>query len=146
MKKLIALLFVLVLLLGCTNKARLYPANDLAAQIGLLEAEYVDSEMGGGEITVVMPDGEILKGEYTIADTASVGFGYIYTSVFGSGGSAYGTDSATSMAASGSSPGIATLLGDKGTMMQCEYFVSNLREKDCGACKSSNGALYRLHF
>ena len=146
MKKLVLLVFVLLFLVACTKYARLYPVNDLASTTGVLKAKYIDSGTGGGEITLVMPDGETLSGEYTTVDTTTVGFGNIYTSVYGTGGSAYGTGTATSFAVSGSSPGIATLYGNKGTMMQCEYFVSNWTGKGGGACKKNDGSLYRLHF
>ena len=61
-------------------------------------------------------------------------------------GSAFGSGSATSVNVPGSTPGIASLFGDKGTMLQCEYFVSYWTGKGGGACKSGDGALYRLHF
>jgi len=146
MKKLFLLIFVLFVLGGCTKQARLYPVNDMASKTGVLEAEYKDSGMGGGQVTIIMPDGEILNGEYSTVDTSNVGFGSIYASVYGTGGSAFGSGTATSYSVPGSSPGIVSLFGNKGTMMQCEYFVSNWSGKGGGACISADGALYRLHF
>jgi hypothetical protein len=147
MKKLALLFVVLIFLPACTSTkhARLYPFNELASQTGVLQAEYLDSGMGGGQVTITMPDGEILNGEYSTVDNSTVGFGSIYTSVYGTGGSAFGSGSATSFSVPGSSPGIASFYGTNGTMMQCEYFVSR-SGKGGGACKSADGALYRLHF
>ena len=147
MKKQALLVVIMLFLLGCTStkQARLYPVNDKAAETGTLQAKYVDSGAGGGEASIIMPDGEILNGEYSTVDNSTVGFGSIYTSVYGTGGSAFGSGSATSFSVPGSSPGIAPFYGTNGTMMQCEYFVSR-SGKGGGACKSDDGALYRLHF
>ena len=139
-------LFYLVVLSGCTKQARLYPVNDKAAETGILQAKYVDSGAGGGKASIIMPDGEILNGEYSTVDNSTVGFGSIYTSVYGTGGAAFGSGSATSFSVPGSSPGIVSFYGTNGTMMQCEYFVSTWSGKGGGACKSDDGALYRLHF
>ena len=145
MKKQALLVVIMFFLFGCTStkQARLYPVNDKAAETGTLQAKYVDSGVGGGEASIIMPDGEILNGEYSTVDNSTVGFGSIYTSVNVAGGAAFGSGSATSVP--GSSPGIASFYGTNGTMMQCEYFVSR-SGKGGGACKSDDGALYRLHF
>ena len=147
MKKQALLVVIMFFLFGCTStkQARLYPVNDKAAETGTLQAKYVDSGVGGGKASIIMPDGEILNGEYSTVDNSTVGFGSIYTSVYGTGGSAFGSGSATSFSVPGSSPGIASFYGTNGTMMQCEYFVSR-SGKGGGACKSDDGALYRLHF
>ena len=146
----IALLFVgLIFLSGCTKHVRLYPVNELASQTGIIQAKYVDSGQGGGKVTIVMPDGEILNGEYSAVDNSTVGFGNIYTSVYDTGGSAFDSGSTTSYSVPGLNPGIVSLFGDKGTMMQCEYFVSTWSAwsgTGGGACISSDGALYRLDF
>lgn len=134
------------LIVGCASTARLYPSNDLASSIGMLKATYMDYGVGGGKITINMPDGETLTGEYSTADTSSYGFGNVYASVYGTNGSAFGSGTSTMTAVSGSSPGVASLYGDKGTSMTCEYFVNNWTGKGAGACKSSSGALFKLHF
>ena len=136
----------LLALTGCVSSARLYPVNDEAKVTGVLIAKYKNYGTGSGEITVILPTGETLTGEYSTTDNSSYGFGNIYGSVYGSGGYATGSASATSVNVAGSSPGVATLYGDKGTSMTCEYFVNNLSGHGAGACKASNGAVYRIHF
>ncbi len=145
MKKQALLVVIMFFLFGCTStkQARLYPVNDKAAETGTLQVKYVDSGAGGGEASIIMPDGEILNGEYSTVDNSTVGFGSIYTSVNVAGGAAFGSGSSFSVP--GSSPGIASFYGTNGTMMQCEYFVSRSGNAG-GACKSEDGALYRLHF
>ena len=146
MKKLALLVFVLLFFVACTKHARLYPVNDLASTTGVLKARYIDSGTGYGEITLVMPDGETLSGEYTTAYPNDMGFGDILSNVYGTEGGPFGTAIATSFRLSGSRPGIVRLYGDRGTMLQCEYFVGNSTGKGRGACKKNDGSLYRLEF
>jgi len=146
MKKLALLVFVLLFLVACTKYARLYPVNDLASTTGVLKAKYIESGTGYGEITIVMPDGEILSGEYTTGRAINLSFGNILSNVYGTEGGAFGTGSSTVLRLQGTNPGIATLYSDRGTMMQCEYFIGNLAENGRGACKKNDGSLYRLEF
>ena len=136
----------MLLLCSCVSSARLYPANEGATPLGVLEATYQDNGLGRGEITIPLPDGEVLKGEYSTVDGSAYGFGAVYGSVYGTGGAAYGSATGTSFGIAGSSPGIASLFGSKGTSMQCEYFVNSMTGSGGGACKDSKGRLWRLHF
>ncbi len=146
MKKLALLVFVLLFLVACTKHARLYPVNDLASTSGVLKAKYSESGTGYGELTIVMPDGETLSGEYTTGHSICLGFGNILSKVYGTEGGAFGTGTSTSFRLSDTSPGIATLYGDRGTLMQCEYFIGKRAGKGRGVCKKNDGSLYRLQF
>ncbi|MEN8233178.1 MAG: hypothetical protein ABFR35_10955 [Thermodesulfobacteriota bacterium] len=146
MKKLALLVFVLLFLMACTKYARLYPVNDLASTTGVLKAKYSDYGTGYGEITIVMPDGETLSGEYTTGRAINLNFGNILSNVYGTEGGAFGTGTSTSFRLSDTSPGIANLYSDRGTMMQCEYFIGKRAGKGRGACKKNDGSLYRLEF
>jgi len=146
MKKLTLLVFVLMFLMACTQYARLYPVNDLASTTGVLKANYIESGAGYGEITIVMPDGETLSGEYTTGRAINRNFGNLLSNVYGTEGGAFGSGTSTSFRLSDTSPGIATLYGDKGTLMQCEYFIGKRAGKGRGACKKNDGSLYRLQF
>ncbi len=64
-----------VFIMGCTRTALLYPANNSAAQIGILKATYVASGTGHSEVEIKMPDGEILKGAVSIVRGGTIGFG-----------------------------------------------------------------------
>ena len=108
--------------------------------------KYSESGTGYGEITIVMPDGEILSGEYTTGRAINLNFGNILSSVYGTEGGAFGTGTETVLRLQGGNPGIATLYGDRGNKMQCEYFVGNQAGKGRGACKKNDGSLYRLQF
>jgi len=146
MKKRALLVFVPLFLVACTKYARLYPVNDLAWATGELKAKYIESGTGYGEITIVMPDGETLSGEYTTGRAINLNFGTILSNVYGTEGGAFGTGTSTSFRLSDTSPGIANLYGDRGTMMQCEYFIGKQAGKGRGACKKNDGSLYRLQF
>ena len=146
MKKLALLMFVLLFLAACTKYARLYPVNDLAATTGVLKAKYIESGTGYGEITIVMPDGATLSGKYTTARDINLNFGNILSNVYGTEGGSFGTGTSTFFRLSDTSPGIANLYGDSGTIMQCEYFTGKRAGKGRGACKKNDGSLYRLKF
>src|SRR5210317_2326909 len=95
MKKLSLLVFVLLFLVACSKHARLYPVNDLAKTTGVLKAKCIESGTGYGEITIVMPDGEILSGEYTIGRAIKPCFGNILSNVYGTEGGAFGNGTST---------------------------------------------------
>ena len=81
-----------------------------------------------------MPDGEVLKGEYSLVRGGAVGFGTIY-------GRAY-----TAATVPGGSPGQASLFGDRGTSMQCEVYNDNFSGHGYGGCQSSKGGIYRIQY
>ena len=45
-----------------------------------------------------------------------------------------------------SSPCLASLVGDHGTLMQCEFYNDNVFHHGSGGCSASHGALFRLEF
>jgi hypothetical protein len=143
---LIVLLGASALLAGCISTATLYPANEEAKSAGLITARYESFGIGAGKISLLFPDGEKLSVEYSTVDTNSYGFGSVYGSIYGGFGQTFGTGAASSMAMAGSSPGVATLYGDRGTTMTCEYIVNKLTGKGAGACKASTNAIFKLHF
>lgn len=132
--------------IGCASTAKLYPGNAEAQSIGILKATYKNWGTGQGAIFITLPSGEILEGEYTTVDTSTYSFGNIYSSVYGAGGSAFGSGSVMSTSVAGSNPGMASLFGNRGTTMDCEYIVNNWTGNGAGACKASNGAIFKLHF
>jgi len=129
---------------GCARNASLYPANDEAASGGVLTARFHTYGTGHGEIQIPMPDGEVLKGEYSIVRGGTIGFGTIYGSVYGTGGAASYHGQSSTYVMPGGSPGMASLFGDRGTSAQCEFYNDNFSGHGNGACKISKGALYRL--
>jgi hypothetical protein len=74
---------------GCTDTARVFPMDQAAAQAGVPKVEFVRQGIGRGPVTITMPDGEVLKGEYQVTENAAVGIGIAGTHV--ATGVAYGS-------------------------------------------------------
>ncbi len=127
---------------ACSRDARLYPAN-LQAGTQALHARFTDSGMGSGPIEMTMPDGELLKGEFTTTDTSNYGFG----SAFGFAGHAPAVVTTGSLSSvPGSMPGVANLVGPNGTTAHCEYLVNVMANNGSGTCQTNKGAAYSLQF
>jgi len=151
----VALVMLAASLFACTSTEsfRLYPVNDLAAPTGVLIGEYVNRGTGSGPLTVRLPNGEVLQGEYSGLNTSTTSFGSIYSQVSSvsegaTGGtvmSGTGTASGSVTTVKGAKGGVVSLFGNRGTSMQCEY-VFGPHSSGSGACRSNSGALYRLYF
>jgi len=127
--------------------ASLYPANEQAQAIGPARATIVQTDFGFGTVEVTMPDGEVLRGEFSIVRDGMTGFGSIFETVYGRRvGLVTGstTTSTTSMAAS--SQGMVSAYGSKGTTVLCEVMNDNRTGHGYGACKYSTGALFRAQY
>lgn len=139
-----------VFIMGCTRTALLYPANDSAAQIGVLKATYVASGTGHSEVEIKMPDGEILKGAVSIVRGGTIGFGTLFASVYGSRGVTTGSAASTTVSIPGGSPGTAAVFGNQGTYGECEFINDNWSGHGYGACelshKGQGDMLYRLEY
>ncbi len=144
--ELVCLICLAAVVAACEKTARLYPANDEAATGGVLLGKYMAYGTGNGEIEIPMPDGELMKGEYSLVRGGEMGFGTIYAKVYAPGVTATGVGTSTVTTVPGGSPGQASLFGDKGTRMQCEFYNDNFSGHGYGACQSSNGALYRIQY
>lgn len=147
MRSIIATLFICLALAGCARDARLYPANDIASAGGVLHARFMAYGTGNGSIEIRLPSEELLTGEYSIVRGGSASFGAIYGQVYGPV-TAPGSFSAgaSSYTVPGGSPGMASMFGDKGTRAECEFYNDNFSGHGNGACRISNGALYRLQY
>lgn len=128
---------------GCAAQGRLYPANQAAMPGGVLVAHMTEYGTSNGPMSITMPDGRELKGEYNIVSGGAVGFGSIYGSVYGTGGYASGSASGSSWSMSTLGHGTAAAYGD-GEEINCEFLNDNMSGHGHGACRTSTGALYRL--
>ncbi len=137
------LILPIFLALGaCSREARLYPAN-VEAGAGLLKAKFTDSGMGKGPVEVTMPDGEVLRGEFSTTDTSNYGFG---SAVATRGRAAPVIATASTSAVPGSMPGVVTAIGPSGTSIRCEYLVNTFSGGGSGTCQTNKGGVYDLHF
>ncbi len=131
---------------GCTieRSPHFYPANDAASKTGTLQGHLVGHGQLHGTAEVVMPDGESLQGEYSIVAGGSVSFGNIFGTIYGRGGPLIGTGTSSGITMAGSGEGQASLFGNRGTSLQCEFLNNNMTGHGYGACQSSKGGLYRM--
>lgn len=146
MLNVLAVLLTSVALIGCARDARLYPINDTSIATGVLEAHFMSYGTGHGGIEIPMPDGELLKGEYSLIRGGSFGSGSVYGSVYGMGQSVSFNSHSASYSMPGASAGTASVFGNKGTSMICEFFNDNFSGHGNGGCRTSKGGLYRLQF
>lgn len=146
MRLLVLAVAVALVAAGCARSARLYPANDVAISGGVLSAKFMAYGTGHGEIEITLPDGEEVRGEYSIVRGGAVGFGTIYGSVYGPAGVATYSGTSSTVVMPGGSQGLASMFGSRGTAMQCEFLNDNSSGHGHGACKSSKDALYRLQY
>lgn len=129
------------LISACSREASLYPSNATAGT-GLIKAKFTDSGMGKGPIEITMPDGEVLKGEFSTTDNTTYGFG----SGWASNGRTSAVASGSSTVVQGSKPGVATAIGPSGTTLRCDYAVNSFSGGGSGKCWTNKGAEYDLHF
>ena len=143
----IAVFAIAALLTGCTieREARLYPANDEARTDGVVAAHFEAHGTGHGAVTMTMPSGEHLVGEFSIVRGGAIGFGTIYGQVYGPNGITTAVSNSSSYVVPGGSPGTASAFG-QGISMECEFYNDNFSGHGMGACRSSKGALYRLQY
>lgn len=145
-----AALFVILIcvLSSCTveRPVHLYPTGEQISDPAVLEGVIVGHGQGHGTARIDMPDGEVLQGEYSIVFGGAVGFGTILGSVYGPGGSASVSGTSANVSMEGKGQGEASLVGNRGTTVQCEFLNANMTGHGFGACRSSRGVLYRLMY
>ena len=66
-------LILLAILGGCTDTGDAVPLNDQAHQLGTFKISFVRTGVGRGPVTIIMPDGEELTGEYRVAFNSALG-------------------------------------------------------------------------
>jgi len=129
------ILLILVLTTSClAGTTRMYDLTTGAMTV----LKY--SGLSKGKLSGALPSGEKLTGEFVTVTKATVGWGSIFSAVCGIGSST--TSTSTSI---GEQFGSAVLLGDKGTMIDCEYTVG-VWAHGTGACTDNRGGKYRLLF
>lgn len=143
---------LVVALAGCsmTRVATLYPGNESAVALGVLKATFTAGNVGHGTVEVPMPDGEIIRGEFSIVREGVIGFGTVFASVYGnglrSGVGATGSAFSSNYSVAGTSQGTATGFGTKNTRIECEFLNDNYSGHGYGGCRTSTGALYRIQY
>ena len=63
-------------LTACAAEGRVFPLNDTASSGPMPVVSFVKQGLGRGPITVTMPDGTVLRGEYQVTENTALGFGF----------------------------------------------------------------------
>jgi len=143
---LVSILALAGALAGCARTGTLYPVH-LAGPNSpnvALKATFIASGTGHGKITLPMPDGEILSGEFSLIRGGEFRSDSIYASVWGPGGYANASGSGSGFSIPSAARGVASVIGNKGTRMDCEFTNDNFSGHGYGACKSSTGDTYKM--
>jgi hypothetical protein len=151
MTRLIGCCFVVgafVLVAGCVvaRDVQMYPDNDAAHALGPLHAKIVGHGNLHGTARMSLPDGQFLEGRYSISARGGFGVGSVYATVYGPGGSASGSAIDTSTFVSREGFGEADMISALGTTAHCEFLNDNFNGHGHGACRLSDGALYRMQY
>jgi hypothetical protein len=121
-----------VLLASCTDTGRIFPMDEAAMKVGQPTFQFVRQGLGHGPVTVTMPDGEILQGEYQVTENAAIGVGFA------------GSHTATALAMGSNRHTVVSANGPK-TIMNCDA-TADLGGHGSGVCETNQGAHYRIMF
>lgn len=131
-----AVILAMVLFSGCVSTARLYNLDSGE----VLSANFKNYGTGHGQITVTLPDGRELKGEYSTLDNGSSSFGTNVTS----GPYGWAISQGFSFNAPHTQYGSAVVAGS-GLVIDVVYQVDILSH-GFGVAKDNKGGHYRLQF
>jgi hypothetical protein len=118
---------------GCADTARVYAMDDAALRSGTPKIEFTRSGLGHGPVTVTMPNGEVLHGEYQVTENAAVGFGLA------------GAHIATAVSYGSGRPVVISATGERGTILNCEG-AADIDGHGSGICETNKGHRYRVMF
>lgn len=152
--KKIATVMVVAAIAGCSTTATLYPVDGpLSKQqpLPVLTAN-VDGIMGNsGGISLSLPDGELCTGKWSSIAPMSVGFSTatasgsttngmasVWTTVYGSGFSMRNQP--------GVNKGEAMLVGNRGTVIQVEFYTGSGTANGTGVAKDNKGNVFKVLF
>jgi hypothetical protein len=131
MRKIMLAGTALALLSGYTDTAMLAPMNEAATQTGMPHFEFRRG-LPHGPVTITMPNGEVLHGQFRVVDNTSIGIGFAGSTSFtaiGFGG--------------GGRPVLVQATGDQGTTIICRGTV-DMGGHGGGVCETTRGARYQF--
>jgi len=116
---------------ACADQGRVYPLDDASLRAGSPKVDFTRFGLGHGPITMTMPDGEVLQGEYQVTNNEAVAVGVA------------GGRTATAVGVGGGRPVVANAIGNRGTIMNCEGVI-DLGGHGSLICRSNRGLSYRI--
>jgi len=142
----LVIFLALYLLNGCTTTANLYPVQGpLAKQKPFpVITAHVNGIMGNtGEISLVLPDGEKCEGKWSSTAGTNVSVGTV--NLFSQYGSILGTGFSVSNNP-GMNRGEAIIVGEKGTIIEVEFYTGSGTANGFGLAKDNHGNIYKVLF
>lgn len=152
--KTLAVTILATLLAACSTTATLYPVDGpLSKQQPLpVLTAVIDGIMGNtGGISMTLPDGERCTGKWSsiapmsvgvstasASGTATNGIASVWTTVYGSGFSVRNLP--------GVNKGEAMLVGERGTVIQVEFYTGSGTANGSGVAKDNKGNIYKVLF
>jgi hypothetical protein len=149
-----ALFILFSILSGCSTTATLYPINGPLSKMQPLPVltATADGIMGNtGNISLTLPDGEFCKGRWSsiapmdvnystalATSTTTNGMSSVWATVYGSGFSVNNL--------AGVNKGEAVLVGDKGTVIQVEFYTGSGTANGAGVAKDNKGNFFKVLF
>jgi hypothetical protein len=116
---------------ACSDTGRSFPLDDASLAAGVPKFEFIRQGLGRGPVTVTMPDGEVLQGEYQVTNNDAVGVGFS------------GTHMATAIASGGGRPVAVNAVGPRGTILTCDGAL-DIGGHGALVCQTSHGTKYRV--
>ncbi len=150
----LTIMLVAAVVSGCSATATLFPIQGPMSKLSplpILKARADGITGNTGNISLTMPDGELCKGRWssiapmayrastasaavtTVGDMASV-----WSAVYGSGFSMANVP--------GVNRGEAVLVGDRGTIIQVEFYTGSGTANGTGVAKDNKGNIYKMLF
>lgn len=138
-----------VLLAGCARQANVFPTSGPMAEAGQIQP--VKMIFHGlattGECDVTLPTGELCKGNYSMAlnqaQVWGVGGGVAqWQHVWGQ---VWGANYQSRVYSAGLQYGMASLAGDKGTILEIQFVMGNMDGHGFGVAKDNRGNFFKLY-
>lgn len=129
--RMVAVALLGALCTACADQGRVYPLDDASLRAGIPTVDFKRYGLGHGPITMTMPDGEVLQGEYQVTNNGSVAVGFA------------GGHMATAVASGSGRPVVANAIGNRGTIMNCEGVI-DISGHGSLICHSNRGLSYRI--
>ena len=145
---------LLIILSGCSTTATLYPVDGPMSEqqpLPVLTATADGITGNTGNISLTLPDGEYCKGRWssiapmsvgfstaTASGTATTGMASVWSTVYGSGFSMSNLP--------GVNKGEAMMVGDRGTVIQVEFYTGSGTANGTGVAKDNKGNIFKVLF
>lgn len=133
-------------LCSCSTTANFYPVKGPLSEVKPLPIirARVDGIMGNsGGITLTMPDGETCKGQWSSAAGMSISYGS--GTLFSQYGSAYWSGYSVGNKP-GENRGQAIVIGDRGTVIEVEFYTGSGTANGFGLAKDNKENIYKVLF